>query len=394
MWSSQSRSTAIRIGDPGYDISSKKHVSFDSGDTNRVRRSVTCAAIPRQSGRNASPPSISRTSSMSSSRRDMSPPVASQERLLGSKSSQHNIATTSSSATTLTATGDHNVKPVHQSVSPSLSYTPSLSTPCRILRRVIMKTQATQTEAQTLVKSRSARSIPAYLTLSPRAANQTIVQRRSFDLRVPTTSPISLCEYHQRLILRQTSSWCDSEGQSMSALPPRKSRSVHDCITIDTTNSLEFNDEIMAVCVDRDVLAGLIPIASPPPGFGDNNNDVFADDFGTNRSDDNNKELSEISPKKSTSESSHVAVANDGSDIISSTTTDMDDLLSSADNSKVTMSSPTVVSELNQSLTSTPPLIQTSGADSSVDLLPLDSPISRLKKQLMETLISPDSESS
>ncbi|CAG2183374.1 unnamed protein product, partial [Oppiella nova] len=139
---------------------------------------------------------------------------------------------------------------------------------------------------------------------------------------------------------------------------------------------------------------GLIPIASPPPGFGDNNNDVFADDFGTNRSDDNNKELSEISPKKSTSESSHVAVANDGSDIISSTTTDMDDLLSSADNSKVTMSSPTVVSELNQSLTSTPPHIQTSGADSSVDLLPLDSPISRLKKQLMETLISPDSESS
>ncbi|CAG2100744.1 unnamed protein product, partial [Medioppia subpectinata] len=456
MWSSQQTGSGPRMAETGgYDISSKKHVSFDSGD-NKVRRSVTCSsgiasihmnARQQQHPQHASPPSISLTSTTSSTRRDMSPPVASQERLLGSKTSQHSI--------------DENVKPLQQSVSPSLSYTPSLSTPCRLVRRVIMKTQATQTEAtQAMTKSRSSRSIPAYLTLSPRANNQQIVHRRSFDLRVPTT-PISLCEYHQRLILRQTHSWGESDANNALPLPLIKSRSVHG-IMINTNSNIEFNDEIMQVCIDRDFeeslratnssshrlredpafcdnhidqpfdtflqplkssvksysndevfmpkrkqdiegedgrlirrhsakadLAaepiGSVPIASPPPGFGDI--EVFPD------LDDNNKDLSdiELSPKKSISESSHAMITNDGSDVISSITTDIDDLQSSANNSKVTNSSPTVVSELNADVPSTPPPLIESD---SIDLMTMDSPISRLKKQLMETLISPDSESS
>ena len=86
-----------RISELSYEMSAKKHVSFDSGDS-KVRRSLTCSAgiagihmntsnlqyNPRQqhSQRNVSPPSTSLTST-SSSRREMSPPVASQERLLG-----------------------------------------------------------------------------------------------------------------------------------------------------------------------------------------------------------------------------------------------------------------------------------------------------------------------
>ena len=83
-----------RASELSYEMSTKKHVSFDSGDS-KVRRSLTCSAgihinssnlqyNPRQqhSQRNASPPTTSLTST-SSSRREMSPPVASQERLLG-----------------------------------------------------------------------------------------------------------------------------------------------------------------------------------------------------------------------------------------------------------------------------------------------------------------------
>jgi hypothetical protein len=110
-----------------------------------------------------------------------------------------------------------------------------------------MKTQATQTETTGLVKSRSSRSIPAYLTLSPRANNQHIVQRRSFDLRVPTT-PVSLCEYHQKLILHQTNSWSDSDAGP--ALPLIKSRSAHGIMIND--RNVDFNDdEVMQVCISQ-----------------------------------------------------------------------------------------------------------------------------------------------
>lgn len=116
-----------------------------------------------------------------------------------------------------------------------------------------MKTQATQTELTTLVKSRSSRSIPAYLTLSPRTNNQSIVQRHSFDLRVPTT-PVSLCEYHQRLILRQTNSWSEQTCCAAVALPLTKSRSVHGITingrTVDLTDDLR--DDLMQICMSRE----------------------------------------------------------------------------------------------------------------------------------------------
>lgn len=87
MWTSE---RMVKTPDFSSDAStSKKHVSFDAS----MVRSVTCGAainmntstgnsqhISRHS-RNVSPPSISLTSM--SSRREMSPPVASQERLLG-----------------------------------------------------------------------------------------------------------------------------------------------------------------------------------------------------------------------------------------------------------------------------------------------------------------------
>ena len=75
---------------------------------------------------------------------------------------------------------------------------------------------------------------------------------------------------------------------------------------------------------------GAVPIASPPPGFADIEVpiDPNVDDFA-----DNN--INELSPKKSNSESSHAMVTDEGSDLISSTTTDMDDLQSSTNTSKV-----------------------------------------------------------
>jgi len=88
MWSSE---RMAKTPDFSLDAStSKKHVSFDAS----MVRSMTCgAAINMNTSamnsqhisrhpRNVSPPSISLTST-SSSRREMSPPVASQERLLG-----------------------------------------------------------------------------------------------------------------------------------------------------------------------------------------------------------------------------------------------------------------------------------------------------------------------
>ena len=72
---------------------------------------------------------------------------------------------------------------------------------------------------------------------------------------------------------------------------------------------------------------GIEPIASPPPGFGDKELiDESVDD-----SVDNN--MNEMSPRKSNSESSHALVTDEGSDLISST--DLDDLQSSTNNSKV-----------------------------------------------------------
>lgn len=96
LWSAQRNARASELS----EMTSKKHVSFDSGDT-KVRRSLTCSSgiggIPhmnsgqssrqQHSQRNVSPPSISLTST-SSTRREMSPPVASQERLLGQISEQ------------------------------------------------------------------------------------------------------------------------------------------------------------------------------------------------------------------------------------------------------------------------------------------------------------------
>lgn len=165
---------------------------------------------------------------------------------------------------------------------------------------------------------------------------------------------------------------------------------------------------------------GVEPIASPPPGFGDKElTDESADDLA-----DNN--INDLSPKKSNSESSHAMVTDEGSDLISST--DMDDLQSSTNNSKVssnvlclnvtaiamndclifiisasqmTTSSPTVVSDLNPDVPLTPPtgpdapLVKSDSFDvSDLDLGQMESPILRLKKQMMEALMSPDSESS
>jgi hypothetical protein len=88
MWATQRR---VKSPDFVLDATtSKKHVSFDAS----MVRSVTCGAAinintsamnsqhTSRHSRNVSPPSISLTST-SSSRREMSPPVASQERLLG-----------------------------------------------------------------------------------------------------------------------------------------------------------------------------------------------------------------------------------------------------------------------------------------------------------------------
>jgi hypothetical protein len=114
-----------------------------------------------------------------------------------------------------------------------------------------MKTQATQTEITGLVKSRSSRSIPAYLTLSPRANNQQIVQRRSFDLRRPITA-MSLCQHHQKLITRKRNSLADSSDDNI-AMPLIKSRSAHGIMI--NNNSIDFSDdEVMQVCISSSYL--------------------------------------------------------------------------------------------------------------------------------------------
>ena len=76
-----------------------------------------------------------------------------------------------------------------------------------------------------------------------------------------------------------------------------------------------------------------VPIASPPPGFADIEVPI---DLNVDHLADNN--INELSPKKSNSESSHAMVTDEGSDLISSTTTDMDDLQSSTNTSKVSNS--------------------------------------------------------
>lgn len=76
---------------------------------------------------------------------------------------------------------------------------------------------------------------------------------------------------------------------------------------------------------------GVVPIAFPPPGFEDT--EVMLDERDLDML--GNKDLLESSPKKSSTESSRAVMTDEGSDLISSTTTDMDDLQSSTNNSKV-----------------------------------------------------------
>ncbi len=75
---------------------------------------------------------------------------------------------------------------------------------------------------------------------------------------------------------------------------------------------------------------GSVPIAFPPPGFEDTEAVIDESDAIMD-----NKDLLESSPVKSSTESSRAVMTDEGSDLISSTTTDMDDLQSSTNNSKV-----------------------------------------------------------
>ncbi len=76
---------------------------------------------------------------------------------------------------------------------------------------------------------------------------------------------------------------------------------------------------------------GSVPIAFPPPGFEDT--EAMIDETDAIMMD--NKDLLESSSVKSSTESSRAVMTDEGSDLISSTTTDMDDLQSSTNNSKV-----------------------------------------------------------
>jgi hypothetical protein len=120
-------------------------------------------------------------------------------------------------------------------IMPLMSPSTPSSSSYRLLRRAVMKTQATQTEISGAVKIRSSRSMPANLTLSSRANNQQMLSNKNVDMKRQ-----QLHQHH-----RQRNSLADSSDDN-DALSLIKSRSVHG--TSDNINDGSDEEEVMQVC--------------------------------------------------------------------------------------------------------------------------------------------------
>ncbi|RWS24340.1 hypothetical protein B4U80_10478, partial [Leptotrombidium deliense] len=156
--------------------SREKHVSFDS---NYIVRSNTIGGGLRAESQPQQMPESSEHVEMAFGRRAFSPPVAmslrgrnhSQERLIKAvvRQAERSISSVRSLDLAALQSTSSVYTTVSQHVHPSAFYTSSSYIPAyRFIRRAIMRTQATQTEAD----RKHARIIPAYLTLSPRASSK------------------------------------------------------------------------------------------------------------------------------------------------------------------------------------------------------------------------------
>lgn len=326
----------------------------------------------------------------------------------------------------------------------------------RQMKRAVMKTQATQTDiddslttATTTTRSSlssrgsSRRSIPAYLTLSPRAVGtQTSKRHLQFKHRN------SLGDYEEDIIKTGLTSDEDESSDDLmrvcltkeekSILTNKKSSLQHNIIHIDDDDDSEFmfrknivkqkrsfDKNFLSPDVEIDMMMMLksisdSKIASGTSEFKINDdfeskdekmfknqieNEAVKHEIELKRKDLRDLKDEQLPTSKSSSDSSNQAIAsgNGGTDtdLVSSTTTDLESSLHSQHSKD---DSPTIVSELNYDLIIPPPRFSNDQDDQELtnDLLIDQSDITKrpliidptktVAPPLSETLTSPESD--